>query len=182
MSTMKAMVPMDDGFCTDMIRFSDGRITLSRLGELAEEQVLSLLERSFEDHGEDWFGDRAVEFAEIYFPHIAEDWRRADAAAAVPRYPKRNKPLVWKEVTIEHGAQVRMHYAGVHHYAIVEDGRIVDEDGKFSPSEWASKVAGGTTRNAWRDLSFKELLSSHWLPAQFLRDQARSEKSRGMQS
>jgi hypothetical protein len=45
----------------------------------------------------------------------------------------------------------------------------------ISPSEWASKVAGGTSRNAWRDLWFKEPLSKTWVPAQLVRDQAQQE-------
>jgi hypothetical protein len=60
-----------------------------------------------------------------------------------------------------------------HHYAKVKGGKIVDDDGSYSPSEWASKVAGGTSRNAWRDLWFKEPLSKNWVPAQLLRDQTR---------
>ena len=68
---------------------------------------------------------------------------------------------------------VRMAYGGTHHYAKVTNGRIVDADGDYSPSEWASKVAGGTSRNAWRDLWFREPTSKHWVPAQLLRDQAR---------
>jgi hypothetical protein len=87
------------------------------------------------------------------------------------------KPLVWKEVSIPSGSEVRMPYGGQHHYAKIRGGHIVDDDGeKYSPSEWASKVAGGTSRNAWRDLWFREPLSKTWVPAQLLRDQAREER------
>ena len=68
-----------------------------------------------------------------------------------------------------------MHYGAEDHYAEVKNGRIVDETGRYSPSEWASKIAGGTSRNAWRDLWFKEPLARTWVPAQLLRDQAYSE-------
>jgi hypothetical protein len=66
-------------------------------------------------------------------------------------------------------------YGDQHHYATVQRGHIIDDGKEYSLSEWASKVAGGTSRNAWRDLWFKEPLSKTWVPAQLLRDQARQE-------
>jgi hypothetical protein len=86
-----------------------------------------------------------------------------------------SRPLVWKEVTILSGSEVRMFYNGTHHYAAIKGGKIVDHDTEYSPSEWASKIAGGTSRNAWRDLWFKEALSKTWVPAQLLRNQAQEK-------
>lgn len=168
------LVPLRQSMVVDLIRFSNGALTPEAIGSMAEEQLLDFFERSFTHSGPNWFGDRALEFAEIYFPHIAQKWTTEDLDA-VENYRKDNKPLVWKEVTIAHGSKVRMHYGGEHHFATVENGRIVDESGSYSPSEWASKVAGGTSRSAWRDLWFKEPLASTWVPAQLLRDQALSE-------
>jgi len=65
-----------------------------------------------------------------------------------------------------------MFYNGVHHYGAVKGGKIIDDGKDYSPSEWASKIAGGTSRNAWRDLWFREPLSNTWVPAQLLRNQA----------
>jgi hypothetical protein len=72
-----------------------------------------------------------------------------------------------------------MAYGDKHRYATVRRGHIVDDGEEYSPSEWASKVAGGTSRNAWRDLWFKEPLSKTWVPAQLLRDQAEEAQQRG---
>ena len=125
----------------------------------------------FGDPGEHW-GDRSEEAAEEFAPHVAERWRQEDEAALKERLAE-NKPLVWKEVTISAGSKVRMHYRGDHHYAEVKHGRIFDDGKEYSPSEWAKKVAGDTTRNAWRDVWFREPLSKTWVPAQLLRDQAK---------
>ena len=168
------MIPMRQSLCIDLIRYSDGYFTPEQIGDLAEEQILGLLEAAFDDLGPRWFGERAVEFAEDHLPHIAEEWLKQDADA-LASHQKESKPLVWKEVTVPHGAGVRMHYGAEDHYAEVKNGRIVDETGRYSPSEWASKIAGGTSRNAWRDLWFKEPLARTWVPAQLLRDQAYSE-------
>ena len=121
-----------------------------------------------------FFGERDVEFAELYFPEVAAEWLKEDVEAHTSRR-KEAQPLVWKEITVQHGSAVRMPYGGKHHYAEIKNGRIVDESGSYSPSEWASKVAGGTSRNAWRDLWFKEPMAKAWVPAQLLREQARSE-------
>jgi len=168
------MIPIRQSLCIDLIRFSEGRFTPESIGEMAEEQILNHLEREFDEFNEGYFRERALEFAEVYFPHIVVEWLKQDADA-LASYQKATKPLVWKEVTVTDGSGVRMHYGGEYHYAKVKNGHIVDEIGSYSPSEWASKVAGGTSRNAWRDLWFKETLTRTWVPAPLLRDKARSE-------
>ena len=122
------------------------------------------------EEGECW-GDRIVEVAELYAPHVAERWEQEDEAER-KEWRAQNKPLVWKEITISAGSKVRMFYQGDHHYAEVKRGRILDEGKEYSPSEWASKVAGGTARNAWRDLWVQEPYSKTWVPAEILRKQA----------
>ncbi len=76
---------------------------------------------------------------------------------------------MWKEVTISSGTDVRMQYGGSYHFARVKNGKIEDQDGRFSPSEWASKVANGTNRNAWRDLDFRLSHNESWISASHLR-------------
>ena len=126
---------------------------------MAQEQILRLLERIAFDRFNGFFGKRDVEFAELYFPEVAAEWLKEDVEAHTSRR-KEAQPLVWKEITVQHGSAVRMPYGGKHHYAEIKNGRIVDESGSYSPSEWASKVAGGTSRNAWRDLWFKEPMAN----------------------
>lgn len=169
MSESVIYIPFPRALYDDIVRFSDGRI---RPETLAAHQVESWVSNSVEfDFGEDW-GERIEDVAEKYAPHVYEKWQAEDAAASSDARAD-SRPLVWKEVTIPAGSDVRMAYGDGHQYAKVKRGKIVDDGGSYSPSEWASKVAGGTSRNAWRDLWFKEPLSKNWVPAQLLRDQAR---------
>jgi hypothetical protein len=171
-------IPFSRKLYDDIVRFSDGALDPAAL---AESRVQSWVENSLEFGTDDpWVPERLEELAEIYAPHVLERWLKEDTAQL--RQRSENRPLVWKELTIASGSQVRMSYDGEHHYAVVKGGHIVDDGRSYSPSEWASKIAGGTSRNAWRDLWFKELLSKAWVPAQMLRDQAQEEIRRKTRS
>jgi hypothetical protein len=159
-------VPIDAELITDIIRFSDGELDPF---VLASDQLRNFVERSVETAPELW-SDRLDEVAQKYAPDVWKRWMKEDESLRERREDSR--PLVWKEVSIRAGSEVRMAYGNKHHYAIVQRGRIVDNGIEYSPSEWASKIAGDTSRNAWRDLWFKEPTSTTWVPAQLLRDQA----------
>ena len=75
-----------------------------------------------------------------------------------------------------------MQYGGGYRTAQVTGGKIVDDDGRFSPSEWASKVATGTNRNAWRDLYFRLPGKSDWIAANVLSDRRRPQRTSLVQS
>ena len=162
-------VPLRRKLYDDIVRFSDGRIDPA---EMAQVQLENWVARDLEDGFEDYWGDRFEEAAEEYAPHLLEKLAREREQYSVKLREER-KPLVWKEISVPAGSEVRMPYGDTHHYAKVERGSIVDDGKEYSPSEWASKIAGGTSRNAWRDIWFREPYSKTWIPAQLLRDQAR---------
>ena len=166
-------IPFDRDFYDDIVRLSDGKLDPAHL---AEEQVASLIERNLYGMAYDWFGDRLPEFVRIHFPNEAErveaEYQKAcsaDRASRIssPARDRRDAPLVWKQVTVLSGTEARMRYKGAYHFAHVKNGKIKDDDGRFSPSEWASKVANETSRNAWRDLEFN--LDGSWTRADKLR-------------
>ena len=159
-------IPFPRDLYDDIVRFSEGRFDPV---DLAEEQILNLFERNLGDLTDQWFGENMYEFAKRHFPDYADELRRESTAPL-----REARPLIWKDVVIQHGARVRMQYGGTHHFAKVDNGKIVDDDGKFSPSAWARKTANDTSRNAWRDLWFKNPMSSHWRPAEILRDEAKA--------
>lgn len=164
-------IPVPRRLNNNLVRLTDGQMDASKLaGDLIEEWIVY----SLDDGIHDLFGDRAMEAAEIYAPHLAKQWLEKDKLA-LSKYEKKNKPLVWKELSLRPGTEVRMTYDGVQHYAAVKEGFIEDDDGAFSPSQWASKVADGTTRNAWRDLWFKEPFAKTWVPAEMMRSQAKED-------
>ena len=160
MTDEKILIPMNLRFCIDLIRFSDGQLTPEKIGKLAEQQILGLFEADFDTFGPAYLGERADEFGEVY---------GLELSIGDPEKPARN-PLIWKNIAFPHGSEVRMSYSGDVHFAKVVNGFIEDTGNKYSPSEWASKVARGTSRNAWRDLWFKKPHSSKWLPAHLIRE------------
>jgi len=61
----------------------------------------------------------------------------------------------WRPLLLPPATKVRMKYKGGIHYASVVGDAFVYEGESMSPSEFANRVAGGTNRNAWRDLWIK---------------------------
>lgn len=143
-----------------------------------EEQFHNFIRRTADDHCFGVMGEDPIRlrgFPEIYHPDIVARWD--DDAATVDLEtaagPAKRSPLVWKEVTVPAGSEIRMQYRGAYHTARIANGKIVDVDGQFSPSEWASKVAAGTNGNAWRDLYFRLPGKGVWMAAEVLREDAR---------
>ena len=166
-------VPFPSKLYADIIRFSDGKLDPALI---AEGLVHTYVSNSIDCADAAW-GDRLEEAAEEYAPQALERWRREDETASEDRRVE-NKPLVWKEITVLAGSEVRMSYGGDQHYAVVRGGRIFDDGKMYSPSEWTSKIASNTSRSAWRDLWFKAPHSKTWVPAQVLRNQAIEERRR----
>ncbi len=162
-------IPIRRKLYDDIVRFSDGQIDPATV---AENQLEAWVAMDLEFGHEDNWGDRFEHAAAEYAPHLLEQLEM-ERAQALARNREQQKPLVWKSVSIPAGTEVRMAYGGTHKYAKIERGSIVDAEGSFSPSEWASKVAGGTSRNAWRDLWFREPNTKIWVQALMLREQAR---------
>ena len=165
-------VPMRRKLYDDVVRFSDGQIDPAAV---AEDMLQNWIGNEAEWGPDGRWGDRFEEVAAEYAPHLLEESDQKELAKNREKY----KSLVWKEVTIAAGSGVRMAYGDTHHYAKVERGAIVDDGKEYSPSEWASKIAGGTSRNAWRDLWFREPSSKTWVPAQMLRDQVGESRAKG---
>lgn len=167
-------LPVPRRLYDDVVRFSDGRLDLI---DIALDQFHDFIRRTADDNCHGLMGSRLDEFLAIYHPDIIERWRNEDSLAEEDQAAAEllRSPLVWKDVEIPAGALVRMQYDGAYHMARVKAGRIVDSEGSFSPSEWASKVAKGTSRNAWRDLFFRLPGKQEWIAASTLRDLRRQE-------
>lgn len=171
-------VPFPRELYNDLVRFSDGRIDPA---EWAADRLEAWIEHNFSSltNGLGWasdsfmanFEDRIEEFAEKYYPAALTYWANELDRDLEANQAKR-RPLIWKEITVPASSEVRMTYGGSPHYGLIYNGKIKDSDGEFSPSEWASKIAGGTSRNAWRDIWFKTPTKPTWTPATVLREEA----------
>ena len=171
-------IPFDKELYDDLVRFSDGGFDVS---QFAQEQIMDFFERNLgSTSNRHFFGARTIDFYRKHFPdyveEVEENVRKAEELDLAEFF---ERPMKWKEVTLSSGTKARMQYAGQHHFAVVRNGKFEDESGRYSPSEWARNVAGGTSRNAWRDIELKEHFSTVWVPAQLLRDKARAERSGG---
>ena len=169
-------IPFNKELYDDLVRFSDGTIDVSNF---AETQIMDYMERNVGGLTSKVFGPRALDFYRKYFPDYAKEAeeriKRIEDLSLVELF---DSPLVWKDITVEPGSKVRMQYGGTHHFAIVRDGKIEDEAGRFSPSQWARHIASGTSRNAWRDIEFMLQGSTIWVLADDLRKKARQLKGR----
>lgn len=58
----------------------------------------------------------------------------------------------WQHVFLPNGTTLKMRYQGKDHFAYVRHQKIIFGRTECSPSEFASKVANNTSRNAWRDI------------------------------
>ena len=83
----------------------------------------------------------------------------------------------WGDLFLANGTKIRMKYKGRNHYAAVCNEAIIFEDESYSPSQLASKIADGTTRNAWRDLWIKKPGANEWDLADDLRKRDRRLKT-----
>lgn len=98
----------------------------------------------------------------IWSEEHAEEVADEEALARREKYGPATKGLYWKSLFLPNGTRVRMTYGGVDHFAEIRHERLMDDDESFSPSQWASHVAGGTNRNAWRDLFVKTPGTVDW--------------------
>jgi hypothetical protein len=165
-------VPVPRKLYNDVNRLSDGKIDLVEFSLRQFDDYISMTE---EDDAHGIFGTRFEEFLADHYPDLLASRRAREVGVELADDLMLSVPLVWKEVVIPSGAQVRMQYSNAYHFAKVNDGMIEDEKGRYTPSEWASKIAAGTNRNAWRDLWFRFPNRREWLSATSLRDAAQSK-------
>ena len=63
-----------------------------------------------------------------------------------------DKGYQWKNILLRNGSRIKMSYKGQTFYASIANGQLRFNDKSMSPSQFAAAVAGGSSRNAWRDL------------------------------
>jgi hypothetical protein len=80
----------------------------------------------------------------------------------------------WGPLFLSNGTLIRMEYKRQAVQAVVKFDHIIYQGQSYTPSELASKIAAGTSRNAWRDLYVKRPSDNNWCLADELRRRLRS--------
>lgn len=75
----------------------------------------------------------------------------------------------WQNVFMRNGTRLKITYKGCDKYAEVRHQQIYYEELPCSPSQYASRVANNTARNAWRDIWIKRPSDNDWVFAEDLR-------------
>ena len=145
-------VPLDVELYAELVRRS-GKADVSYL---IEHSVETFLDRTK--------GDPHVWPAE-YIDKFAED----EAEAFREEYGDPKRGYQWNALPLPNGTKIRMSYGGQDSYAEVRHERLRWGEETMSPSQFASRVAGGTSRNAWRDLYVQFPGDASWELADSLR-------------
>ena len=154
----KVCVPFDANMFAEFILRSGRKVDVAAF---VENIVQDYLDRT-EGDASIWSDDHAQKF----HARLGEDFEET--------YGDPDGFYQWDELFLMNGTQISMKYKGRNYVAEVRDEQIVFEEMAYTPSQLASKIAGGTSRNAWRDLWIKERGSSRWVLADDLRRQARA--------
>jgi hypothetical protein len=94
--------------------------------------------------------------------------RRA-AGDSGQNYGPRSEGYQWLNVFLPNGTQLKMTYRGKTSFAEVRNKKIMFGGEDVSPSEFVSRVANNTSRNAWRDIWMKRPDDKDWVFSDDLR-------------
>ncbi|MDH5527326.1 MAG: hypothetical protein OEY97_08480 [Nitrospirota bacterium] len=130
------------------------------------EDVAAWIEGIVENFLDDTKDDHPA-WSEEYYEHLAD--QEADETLATYGLP--GKGYHWQSVFLPNGTRLRMTYRGLEHFAEVRHQQIIYEGESCSPSEFASRVASNTSRNAWRDIWMRRPTDNEWVFADALRRQ-----------
>jgi hypothetical protein len=143
-----------------VLRVGDPR---SDVTSFVEHALESYLERT-EDDGK--WSDAYFEWKERSRP--AEEFRT--------HYGNPDQGFNWTPVFLPNGTKLSMLYDGKTHTAEIRHNRIyLGDEAISSPSNLASRIANGTSRNAWRDLRVKRPSDREFRPADDLRREGASK-------
>ena len=149
----KVCVPIDADIYAEFILRSGKKVNVANF---VENIVQDYLDRT-EGDADIW----SDEHAETFHAQLGEDFEKT--------YGDPEGFYQWDNLFLENGTQIRMRYKGKNYIAAVRHEEIVFGEEAYTPSLLASKIASGTSRNAWRDLWIKERGSSQWVLAYDLR-------------
>lgn len=121
------------------------------------------------------FLDRTRGDSQIWSDEHAEEIAELSQDAWIDEFGERDGGYRWLNVFLPNGTEISMKYKGKNYLAHVKHESIVFGGEKFTPAEFARKVASNTARNAWRDLYVRRPGDKQWTLADSLRRSSPSE-------
>ncbi|ORE97724.1 hypothetical protein [Aurantimonas sp. 22II-16-19i] len=137
----------------EMVLRSNGRVDV---GGMIENLIESFLDRTRGD-------------PDIWSKEHAEAVADEGADETVVKYGHPAKGYHWQSVFLPNGTQLKISYKGGEKLAEVRHQQLYLDEQPCSPSQFASRVANNTSRNAWRDIWIKRPTDREWLFADTLR-------------
>ena len=107
--------------------------------------------------------------ADIWSEEHADAVADEDSDPTLARYGDPAKGYNWHGVLLPNGTQLKVTYRGEAKLAEVRHRQIYFEGQPCSPSQFASRAANNTSRNAWRDIWVKRRTDGDWIFADLLR-------------
>lgn len=126
--------------------------------------VASMIEHSIET-----FLDRTRGDPDIWSEEHAESVADEEVDDTLVKYGHPAKGYHWQNVFLPNGSQLKISYKGGEKLAEVRHQQIYYDGTPCSPSQFASRVANNTSRNAWRDIWVKRPTDRDWIFGDTLR-------------
>lgn len=125
------------------------------------------------DHAVESFLERTEGEPNIWSAEYIETLAGADdeEPAFREKYGDPGQGYQWHPIFLPNGTNVRMTYDRQQQYAEICHGKLMYGEEALSPSQFASRVANNTSRNAWRDLDIKLPGKGYWMSAEIMRQQ-----------
>ncbi len=137
-----------DGSCGDVAGFIEDAIVASHLEALSGESGYGMWSDRYDDFLDNKLADEDIN-----------------------SYGPPHQGYQWKNLLLPNKTKIKMSYLGSAKYADVRHEKLVYEGKSYSPSVLAKVIAGGTSRNAWRDLWIKRPKDKDWVLADTARKQ-----------
>lgn len=124
---------------------------------------------SMVEHALETFLDRTRGDADVWSEAHAEAVAEGDDDDTLVKYGSPSKGYQWQGILLANGTILKIAYKGRDKLAEVRHQQIYYEGQPCSPSQFASRVANNTSRNAWRDIWVKRPSDRDWVFADILR-------------
>jgi hypothetical protein len=151
-------VPINADLISQIILRSNGRA-----------DVASMVEHSLET-----FLDRTRGDPDIWSEEHADQVAQEDEDGQIKEVGDPSRGYLWSGVFLPNGTSLRIEYKGEYYFADVRHQTITFRGETCSPSQFASRAAGNTSRNAWRDIWLQYPGTSGWVFADEARRKARA--------